>query len=336
MVEEPSARGRVVRLEYESHVLERNPLGDPNVRDVWCYLPPGYDEGADRYPVIWVLAGFTGRGRSILGDSPWSPSIDRRMDRLIADGEAEPAILALPDCFTRYGGSQYVNSSATGRYEDYLCDELVPFVDTKLKSKGEGHRGVVGKSSGGFAALRLAMERPGVFSAAASHSGDVAFELCYQPDFAQVARALTRWSSVETFLDDFDAREQKTGEQIHVLNVLAMAACYSPSDAPEGFDLPFDLVDLQLRSEVWERWLAFDPLRMLERAECVDALRGLAVLFIDVGNRDEYQLDFGARRFVRRLEELGVRHRYEEFDGGHRSISWRYERSLPLLSRMLT
>lgn len=335
-------RGELRRFVYESQVLRSNPLGDPSERELWCWLPPGYD-GEQRYPVLWVLAGFTGRGRGALNDDPWSPSIDARVERLLETFEAEPVILALPDCFTRYGGSQYLNSPATGRYEDYLCDELIPFVDTQLATKGDGHRGVLGKSSGGFAALSLAMRRPGLFDAAACHSGDCAFELCYAPDFAVAARVLARCGGVDAFLDAFDTTDKKTGEQIHVLNVLAMAAAYSPKPASPDhksrgatFELPFDPHDLSLRPAVWQRWLAHDPLCMIDDTANADALRALAVLFIDVGTRDEYNLDFAARRLHHKLETLGIRHRYEEFDDGHRGLSYRYERSIPLLSRMLT
>ena len=54
-----------VRVEsLESRVLRGNPLGDPHVRRVPVYLPPSYARGRRRYPVITLLAGFTGTGAS--------------------------------------------------------------------------------------------------------------------------------------------------------------------------------------------------------------------------------------------------------------------------------
>lgn len=352
MTSPSAARGELRRFVYDSQVLRNNPLGDPAERELWAWLPPDYD-GVQRYPVLWVFAGFTGHGRGAINDDPWSPGIDVRMERMLASLEAEPVILVFPDCFTRLGGSQYLNSSAIGRYEDYVCDELVPFVDAQLRTKGDGHRGALGKSSGGYAALRLAMRRPGLFHGVASHSGDCAFDLVYRPDFPLVARTLARFGSVEAFLVDFESTRRKTSSQIHALNVLAMAAAYSPKPVgarPAGvtpgssgrasidssFELPFDLHDLTLRDEVWARWLENDPLVMLDDAAQADALRQLSVLFVDVGTRDEYNLDFGARRLHAKLDALEIRHRYEEFDDGHRGLSYRYERSIPLLSRMLT
>src|SRR5262249_26206037 len=149
------ARGRVVMQQVESQVLRGNAAGDSPARTVPVYLPPSYDaEPSRRFPVAFVLSGFTGRGRALLNDSAWSPPLDQRMDRLIARGECGEMILVLPDCFTRYGGSQYINSSATGRYEDHLVAELVPFVDRTYRTLAAAeHRGVIGKSSGGYGAL---------------------------------------------------------------------------------------------------------------------------------------------------------------------------------------
>ena len=91
-----------------------------------------------------------------------------------------PVIAVFPDCFTRLGGNQYLNSSAIGRYADYLNEELVPFVDKEFRT-GEGpqHRGCFGKSSGGFGAMRLGMSRPDIWGAVANHSGDAHFDFVY-------------------------------------------------------------------------------------------------------------------------------------------------------------
>src|ERR1700737_3309104 len=163
--------GRVEILKHASQALRGTPLGDPADRDVYCYVPPGYDASSERYPVIYFLSGFTGMGRMHFNFDPWAESIDARLDRLISANAMPPAICVLPDCFTRLGGSQYVNSSATGRYEDYVVAELVPFVDSKLRTNpGRDHRGVTGKSSGGYGAVRLAMRAPDVFGALGSHA----------------------------------------------------------------------------------------------------------------------------------------------------------------------
>jgi len=323
-------------LEHESEALRGNALGDPAARELWVYLPPGYEESRLRYPVLWCLTGFTGTGAMAVVGNRWAPGLAERLDRLVAGG-CPPAIVAFPDCFTRLGGSQYVNSAATGRYEDYLCDELVPFVDRSLRTiPAPEARGVFGKSSGGYGALRLAMVRPGLFGAAACHSGDMAFALCYQPGFARTAARLAKAGSLEAWFEAFEAQEKKRSADHDAINTLAMAACYSPApDLPLGLALPFDLESGEIRPDVWARWREHDPVEMVRRPSCAAALRGLRLLFLDCGSDDEYQLHLGLRLFRKRCAELGVPCEAEEFPDDHRSLSYRYEVSIPKLARAL-
>ena len=177
-------RGTVVLERFESTALRGNPAGDPHVRDVPVYLPPSYArEPGRRYPVVFVLSGFTGRGRMLPNDNPWSPALHDWMDAMVASGACSEMILAMPDAFTRFGGSQYLDSSATGRYETHVVEELVAMVDARYRTlPGRDHRGVAGKSSGGYGALVLGMRHADVFGAVACHSGDMCFDYCYRGD----------------------------------------------------------------------------------------------------------------------------------------------------------
>jgi enterochelin esterase family protein len=328
--------GRVVLERFESAVLAGNPAGDPSERTVPVYLPPSYDaEAARRYPVVFVLAAFAGRGRGLLNDDPWSPPLDERMDALVAAGCGE-AILVMPDGFTRFGGSQYLDSGATGRYGTHVAEELVAWVDGRYRTRpGRDHRGVAGRSSGGYGALVLGMTRPDVFGAVACHSGDIGFDYCYRGDVPRFCTEVQRAGGLREWLERFEARPHKSGDDLAALNILGMAAAYSPDPAAEpfGIALPCDLVTGEFREDVWRRWLAHDPLVLLESH--ADALRSLRLLHLDCGTRDEYHLQHGARRFARRLAALGVPHAYEEFDDGHRHVGYRYDVSLPRLARAL-
>ena len=330
-------RGQVILWEFESEMLRGNPAGDPHVRVVPVYLPPSYAaERERRYPVAFVLTGFTGRGRMLLNDNPWSPSLPDRMDGLIARGACEEMILVMPDCFTRFGGSQYLNSSATGRYEDHVTRELVPQVDRAYRTlPGRAHRGVMGKSSGGYGALVLAMRHPDLFGALASHSGDLYFDYCYRGDVPKFCSQVQEAGGLVPWLEAFEARLQKKSEDLTALNVLAMAAAYSPNpEAPLGIDLPCDLASGAFREDVWRRWLEHDPLRMVERH--AEALRDARLVFLDCGTRDEFHLHHGARLFSRRLTALGIAHEYEEFPDGHMNVTYRYDVSLPRMGRALS
>jgi len=307
--------------------LRRNPLGDPHVRDLFVYLPPSYD-GRRRFPVAFALASYPNRGASLLNVRPFSPGLLEQLERQ----RTRELIVVLPDCFTAYGGSQYLNSSATGRYEDYVSRELVGFVDAAFRTVPRAEaRAVLGHSSGGYGALVLAMRHPDVFGLAACHSGDMGFDTCYRLDFPKYASALPRYGgSTRTFLRRFAASASKSGEMMTMLGVVAMAACYSPNPRSRlGFELPFDERTGEIRPAVWRRWLAWDPVHMASRHR--SGLRRLRLLFLDCGTRDEYYLHLGARIFTARLRRLGVRHVYEEFDGGHRDGDHRYARSLALI-----
>ena len=345
--------GSLHTLVCESALLRDNPLGDPAVREVPVYLPPGFvaevpgtlrpdgrraGDPLDprRVPLVLVLAGFTGVGAGQLKGTPWEPSFPERYEKLLARGAVAPCAFAFPDCFTALGGSQYMNSPATGPYEDHLLEEVVPLVEHTFGVGGRrGRRGVIGKSSGGYGALHLSLQHPDAFSALASHSGDAYFELGYKPDFPKLLALLEQYGSVEAFRAAFEAAPKKTTPLILAMNVLAMAACYSPDGSePLGIALPFEPRTGRLREDVWARWLTFDP---VERAkEYGEVLADFGCVFIDAGRLDEYHLQYGARQLVDALRAKRVSVIHEEFDDGHMGVSYRYESSLPQVTAALS
>jgi enterochelin esterase family protein len=326
-------RGMVVVTTVESRALRNNPLGDPAVRHIPVYLPPGYDDDpATRYPVLYALTGFTGSGRMLLNVAAWAEPLNERLDRLQAEGSMGAMIVVMPDCFTRWGGSQYINSSATGRYEEHLLREVVPHIDREFRTLAEAqHRGVFGKSSGGYGALIHGMRHPDLFAGVACHSGDMGFELCYWPDLPKLQRQIEKHGGVERFVRAFEAAPRKSQSLVEAMNMLAMAACYSPKRGkrPFGIEFPIDLRSGEVDARVWRAWLRHDPLRQVTRFAA--NLRRLRLLYVDCGTRDEFNLHLGARQLVEKLRRLRIRHVHEEFDDGHMSVSYRYDRSLPRL-----
>lgn len=317
---------------FESAVLRDNFLHDSPVRRTLVYLPPDYDE-TRRYPVVYVLTGFTGRGTMMLNESAWDENIQQRLDRLITTQAIQPLIAVMPDCFTRYGGSQYLNSSGTGRYMDHVIEELVPWVDATYRTIPErARRAVMGKSSGGFGALTLGMRHPQVFGAVVCHSGDMHFDLCYRPDGIAAMRGLPKFGGVENFCRTFQAIRPRGGDYFNSLNIVAMASCYSPNpDSSWGFDLPFDVETGEWDDAVWARWKAWDPIELV--GTYGDALRSLHLLFVDCGTRDEFNLQYGARTFAARCRRANIPIEHQEFDDGHRDIQYRYDVSLQAISK---
>jgi len=326
-------RGTVDRWRFESALLRGNPLGDPWVRETPVYLPPSYHaDEKRRFPVVFVLAGFTGTGRMLLGEKAWVEALDARMDRLIHTGAAGEMILVMPDCFTRLGGSQYLDSPAQGPYESYLVEEMIPAMQKRYRTlQCPRHFGIAGKSSGGYGALVLGFRRPDRFSAVASHSGDSAFEHCYLPDFAPTVRALDPHDgSIARFVEAFDRKVKKSSSDVHALMTIAMAAAYSPDpDAEMGIALPFRWPNGEIVRETWQRWLEWDPVNMADRL--AERVRRLRAILVECGSRDEYRLYLGARQLAAKLQALGVNVRHEEFEDDHRSIEYRYDVSLPFL-----
>ncbi len=330
-------RGTVRRDLFASSALADNPLGDPAEREVLVYLPPNYDDDPERrFPVIFALPAFLSSGHAFLNWSAFQKTLPEYLDELAAATPERAVIAVFPDCFTRYGGSQYLNSSATGRYEDYLL-ELVRYVDATYRTRGDGARGITGHSSGGYGALVQAMRHPEIWSAVGCRSGDMAFELCYGRDFPAFCAAVERAGGVDRWLDEMMARERKTGEDFQALNVLAMSACYSPDPHlhPLPIAFPIDIETMEFIPAVWERWLALDPVHMVERAEIQEALRSLKLLYFECGRRDEYLLHFGARRLARKLDGLGIPFEYVETDDPHGGTSYRHPVVLALLAAAL-
>jgi enterochelin esterase-like enzyme len=325
--------GRIDEHEIESKALADNPLGDPATRPLWVYVPPGYEDDPDRrYVSVYVIQGLTGQLDMWRNRSAFRPNYLELTDQLFASGETAPAIVVFVDAWTAFGGSQYVNSPGTGRYHDYLCDEIVPFVDERYRTDPDRERrGIQGKSSGGYRALITPMLRPDLFAGLASHAGDALFEMCYLPEFPKSVRALRDHydGSFEKFWEDFRSRPAFSKEwDGHLLNDWCMAACYSAEEDGTVL-LPYEPDTGRLIPEVWERWLAWDPVRMIPRH--AEALRSMRAIYLDAGKKDEWYLDLGARAVANELDAIGVDHFFELFDATHMAIEYRYPKSLAFL-----
>ena len=334
----PPRPGRVVTDVVDSAALRGNPLGDPTRRTLYVWLPPGYDDDAQRrYPAIYVLPGYGSAVEHWQDRELFEPTIFERLDLLYSrPGDAPPeCIVVFVDAATLYGGSQFVNSSATGRYQDYVCDDVVGHVDATFRTIAAAtHRGASGHSSGGIGALVLAMRRADVFGAAASHAGDALFEHCYGRELGDFGRALRdHHGDVVALRDHLLGDEEYRRAHFGPLMVLGCAAAYSPDPAaPLGIGLPVD-VHGRLVSSHWERWLAHDPVRLLSAH--AEQLRSLRALYIDAGDADEYYMDLGAVALHEGLHELGVAHRYERFQGRHGGMAHRYPIGFEHLARAL-
>src|ERR1700733_2788614 len=217
--------GQVHRLTLDSRAVANNLLGDPAERAIDVYVPAGHD--GKGLPLLVDLVGFTAGGPAHTNWKNFAENLPERLDRLIAAGTMAPCVVAFPDCFTKLGGNQYVNSSAMGNWDDFLLKEAVPLVETQLGCGGAGRRGVFGKSSGGYGAMVHALLHPDFWSAAAVHSGDMGFELMYRHEFPVVLRSLGKHGgTIGEWVEKFWSSPKVKDAEIHVIMMLAQAASF--------------------------------------------------------------------------------------------------------------
>jgi hypothetical protein len=317
-------------LSFTSEALRGNPLGDSHERPLHVYVP---DDASRRYPTVYVLQGMTGIADAWFNVEAWNRSYPDRISEL-----APEAVVVLVDAFTAVGGSQFLDSPAIGNYHTYLCDEIVPYVDANFPTSPEArHRGLQGKSSGGYGAMITPFLRPDLFGGLATHAGDALFEVCYARDFAPAARALREsyGGSFDAFWEDFRSGRPvfASSHDALLVNTYAMAAAYSAND-DGSVEFPFDLETGERIPEVWARWLQWDPVLRAREPEGAEILRNLHAVWIDAGRSDEYHLELGAIAFHREVVGAGIpadRVHYELFPGTHRGLTWRYPLSLAFL-----
>ena len=277
----PDSHGRVTAALVHSEALAANLLGDPADDRVMIFLPPGYDSTATRYPVLYLLHGYTQDERAFL---------DGRFQGLSIETAAPPFIVVMPRSLNAYGGTPYVNSPVTGRWEDFLVGDLVPWVDAHFRTlPAPERRGIAGYSLGAFSALRLALRHPDLFGAVYALS--------------------PAWLEDEVVQD----LPPGAGESVHTREDLARATfadraaiAISAAFADEAGPPPL-FVDVTAR----QRWIQHLP---------VENGRRLLAIAIDYGSRDEFaHLGTTARDLATKLRAAGAVVEVDEYDGSHSS-----------------
>lgn len=322
------------RQYVESKVLQGNRAGEDHRRILTVYMPKEAHDKSRKFPVLYCLAPWTSAGRSQFDWQSFRESLFDRLNRLISEKKIPACIVVSPDLYTSFGGSQYINSDYFGNHGDHIVNELIPYIENNFPVlKGPQYRGVFGRSSGGFGALRLAMAYPDTFGSVACHSGDMGFDAVYRRDLIDMCNGLRRYDGdVQAFLKDCRTANKISGSQVHLLMLLGMCGTYSPDlHNPDGFEIPIDLRTGVVDEEVWQRWVSHDPVKLLDDPRNLESLRKLSCLYVECGNRDQYNLHYGARQFVDKLSEKDVKHHYFEFDDNHSGTSYRYDISLPMM-----
>lgn len=319
---------------HDSHMLAQSPAGFSAQRPHVAFVPP--QGKSAKLPVLYALASWLGAGRSMMQWEAFREDLPTRLMRLIETKMIPPCVVVCPDLFIDYGGSQFIDSDWVGPHASYIGQELIPWVEDHLPVlKGKSHRGVFGRSSGGFGAIRFATDSE-LFHSVGCHAGDMGFEWVYRRSLVDLCTGLVKYANPQDFIAALRQQKKLSGWDTHILMMLGMCAFYSPNrHLPWGFDLPIDLKTAEIHEQVWSRWLAHDPVERLKDSSVVDRLGSLGQLYIDCGNRDQYFLQYGSRRLTKILKQAAVKHSYAEFDDNHSGTSYRYDESLPKLLSVL-
>lgn len=314
---------------HQSTALKNNFWKDPHIRDLWVHLPHNHDPQRS-HPLLIVLPAFAGTGEGLLSRSLTDFSMTHRIDHWIAEERCPPFITAFPDCMSHLGGSQFLDSPAIGNYAQYVTKEIIPTIKTKYNI---GNTAIMGHSSGGYGALRLAMEHPSLFSAVACHAGDMGFSSAYSSDLLPALSAIHKAGGPKQFLSYFWNKRRFSPAEFSAFNILCMSAAYSPDLEQRDFPakLPFDYKEGTIDFAHFQSWAIHDPITLIEQNQHQEALKRLKCLYVECGRQDEYLLQFGARRFSRLLNKYGIKHIHTEFEGGHRGGSLRFVHSVPKL-----
>lgn len=320
----------IVHSRIEGAHLAGNLVGDPSERDLFVYLPPGYEGSDRRYPTAYLLHAYGSTAEGLVypptGERRWAPPMEDVLDPVFGRMGTAPMIVVIPDGWARYGCGQWVDSPVCGNFEQYVLHDVVEHIDRNYRTiPASTSRAVFGFSSGGLGAWHLASRNPGTFGALAMLSGDSFLDVTHK-------------TVLYDYLDSIWPEPPNGPVEGNYLSqiVYSYSACYSPNpDKPPFYvDLPVAFPSGELVQEVWDRWLRFDP--VINYRDRLDNLRKLAGILLDVGCYDDYRLQWGHRLLSHRLGEAGIAHDATEHTGNHGGRSReRYQLTLQWLSRAL-
>jgi S-formylglutathione hydrolase len=315
--------GTVERIHVHGKSLEGNLEDDSPDPDVAIYLPPSYStDRARRFPVVYLLHGFTDDIDHWWGVKQHFISVPAVADKAFASGQLNQMILVMPNAFTRYEGSMYSTSATTGDWETFIARELVAYIDAHYRTIANVRsRGLAGHSMGGYGAARIGMKYPEVFSSVYLLSP------CCMAAGASSAAQSARVAAVQT-------REDQAKLDFGTKAALASAAAWSPNpnNPPLFLDLPY--ANGELRPEIAAKWAANAPLAMID--QYIPNLKQLRALAFDAGDQDA-SIAATCRTLDGILKTYQIPHDFEIYSGNHiNHVADRLEtKTLPFFSRNL-
>lgn len=313
----------LMTLMVESQALQGNPLGDPSRRHCPVMVPRG-PVPSEGWPVVVILSGFTSNGPQAFNIKSYQSATPELLDQAVGRSEAPRALFVFCDATTVWGGSQFIDSAGCGRYGTFVSNELhhailqAPHLSA---SKSSDSWCVMGGSSGGYGALQLSSRCPDKFGFAIAIAPDSFFDASLLPEIRTALPVLRRMGGVKGALTELrNGKLMKRKDWHVVVNVLAMGLCYAPmSDGEPAW--PIDADNGKVLIDVWREWSRHDPLEFL-RAR-ISQIQKVKCFYLDVGDRDQFQLQYGTRQIRDLLLQLGANVHYVGFDGTHFDLAER-------------
>ena len=304
-----AAQSRLVDRELHSDKFAGNKVGTSPIRKMVVYLPTGYNDSSKRYPVIYFLPTPFESYRAAFDQRGAQGSFDRAISAQVID----KFIFVSVDMTTPLGSSWYVNSAVTGNWEDFMIQELVPYIDSNFRTlPNRDSRGIAGDFMGGYGAIRFGMQHPDVFgSVYALHpvgTGSGLLVMYSRPNWDLLANAKS--------LDDV----RKDGFST-IFTTIFQAHLPNPDKPPLFIDLQAHKAGDQLviDSKVTERLRNnfFIESMIPQYADNLKSLRGFK---FDWARNDTNQDHVYANQaLTHKLDEFGIPHEAEEYNGlwGH-------------------
>lgn len=354
-----SDQGQLFEKTIPAPTLQDNLLGDPAEQPIAVYLPPSYASTSDRYPVVYLLPGFTAGVDAFLDGRFQGFELLPSMDRLVENGNVREMIVVVANGRNLVGGSGYVNSPVTGNWEDFVVKNVVRYVDRHYKTiPYTESRGIAGESLGGFGALNIAMRHPDVFGAVYAmspalidpdglrHIGvfddpDAIKDLLReQRELGAMKRedAHAAFASlVEKIFTSGDADEFKR------LVTYAYGTAFSPDPEANAPYIHYPYTDagdsISLDAAVWRDWENGVGGIDAKVETYKENFLKLGAITLEYGTREEFSwIPAGCAYYSQRLAAAGIAHELVTFDGGHSDrLGERIEEHmLPFFSRVLS
>lgn len=330
-------------INLKSPELAMHQLDHIQEKEIDVYLPPSYLKGIKSYPVLYFLPGYG------CGYFDKEKMISNYHQAIINDGFDEMIIVFIEGCTASTNGSFFVNSDVTGHWDDFIVNNVIPYIDKQYRTLSDKKsRAIAGHSMGGFGAFNMGMLHPDVFCAVYAHSPGLFNENGLENShlFNQKNHIL----ACAKYIEQLGAMDKESASLKFKKDIKTMpfpqrfAFEYGMAIAPNlknnapYVDYPFTIVDGKLVKDevIWHLWESGFGGGFHELEEHREALLQLESLIIDYGTNDYYTwIPEGCLYYSQLMNDLNINHKLLHYTGPHILLSRYNDVMFPELMKIL-